>query len=100
MKMRTRKIGTITFGASLIAFGTAFLLHFFLPMITIQGVISFWPIIFIILGLEVLASTFRNREQDVVIYDKTGIILTALLVMFAMGMGIISLFMEYAIARM
>ena len=93
------KVGTVTFGISLIAFGTAFLIHFFLPVLTIQRMIVFWPVIFILLGLEVLLSTFTNKEEEVVVYDKTGIILTAVLVVFAMGMGMISLMMEYMMVR-
>lgn len=92
----THRIGTVTFGASLIAFGAAFLLHFFIPTVSVMTVISFWPVIFILLGLEVLVSTFHRQDDQITVYDKTGIILTALLVIFAMGMGVVSLMVDYA----
>lgn len=94
---RTHKIGTVTFGISLVAVGGAFLLHFFVPAINVATVISFWPVILILLGLEVLTGSFMNREEITVTYDKTGIILTALLVLFTMGMGMMSLVMEYVV---
>lgn len=85
---KMHKVGTLTLGGMLIAFGALFLLHIFLPAITFHIIFKLWPIIFIFLGLEVLFANF-NQKQEKLLYDKTAFVLIIILSFFAMGMAIV-----------
>lgn len=87
--MRTHKVGTITLGVTLIVCGIVFLLQSFIPFISFSMICRFWPVIFIILGLEILISNVRDKEGTF-IYDKGSIFLTFLITGFAMILGFIN----------
>ncbi|MDF2844988.1 MAG: hypothetical protein K0R00_3414 [Herbinix sp.] len=55
---KTHRVGTITLGGMLITFGTLFLLRIFVTTISYHIIFKLWPIIFILLGIEVLLSFF------------------------------------------
>ena len=93
--MRTHKVGTITLGMTLIICGIVFLLQMVIPVMTFSMVCRFWPLIFIILGLEILISNWRDKEGTFV-YDKGSIFLTFLVTGFAMILGLISQIVTYA----
>ena len=89
--IKTHRVGSVTFGATLVVIGYEFLVHF-------------WPLILILLGVEVLLGcrqkTFEIRdregklvEQSRVVYDTAAIILTMVLTLFALLMGTIDLAM-------
>ena len=91
--VRTHRVGTITAGLSLIAFGVMFVLHLFMNVISYELIFKLWPIILIGLGLEVL---FSNFIKDKMIYDKGAICLMFVLAIFAMGMaGMDWIFVHY-----
>lgn len=85
--VRVHRIGTITFGVSLLAMGILFLLHMFLPVITYQTVYRLWPVIFILLGIEILISN-QKEKSNTLIYDKAGVFLLLCMMTFAMVMGV------------
>ena len=58
--MRTRWIGSITLGITLIATGLVYLIEVFYPAFNVMGVLRFWPVILISLGIEVLAFSKKN----------------------------------------
>lgn len=91
----THKIGTLTLGAMLIAFGILFLLRIFVAGITFEIIIKLWPIIFIFLGLEILYANFKQKNSKLV-YDGTAIALIIVLTFFAMGMAIAEFCLECA----
>lgn len=78
------KVGTVTLGVSLIVFGCLFLVHIFYPALNYEMIFHAWPIIFILLGLEVLLGSKGNGF----VIDKSAIFLLIILTLFAMGMGI------------
>ncbi len=82
--VRTHRVGTITAGVALIAFGIMFILHLFVNAVTYEFIFKLWPLILIGVGLEVLISNIRT---DSVIYDKAAIVLMFILAFFAMGMA-------------
>ena len=82
--IRTHRVGSLTTGLSLIAFGVMFMLHLFSNIITYDMIFKLWPIILIGLGIEILLSNFA---QDKIIYDKAAIALMIVMAMFAMGMA-------------
>lgn len=86
-KTRVHRIGTITFGVSLLSMGILFLLHMFFPMISYQTIYQLWPVIFIMLGIEILILNYKEK-RNALIYDKAGVFLMFCMMTFAMIMGI------------
>ena len=91
-QMRTHRVGTITAGLSMIAFGVLFLLHILFQNVSYELIFRLWPVILIGLGLELLASA---RGKDTFVYDKAAIFLLILLTFFAMGMAGADLVFRY-----
>ena len=87
--MKTHRVGTVTLGITLVSIGIFFLLGLFIstPIYTI--VFKGWPIIFIILGVEILVGNAK-KEQIEFVYDKVAIWLTVILTLFAMFLAVFS----------
>lgn len=85
---KTHRIGTITLGGLLITFGLLFLLRIFITTLSYGIIFKLWPLIFILLGIEILIANFRQKESSL-IYDKTAFALIIILSFFAMGMSIV-----------
>lgn len=96
--VKTHRVGTITLGGMLVAFGVLFLLRIFLTGLSYEIIFRLWPIIFIFLGLEILIANFRQKEEKL-IYDKTAFALIIILSFFAMGMAVTELCLHYANAH-
>ena len=90
--VRTHRVGSITTGLSLIAFGVLFVLHLFMNVISYEMIFKLWPVILIGLGVEVLLSNFAGDKQ---VYDKGAICLMFVIAIFAMGMAGAELLMKY-----
>lgn len=99
--IRIRRVGSITFGMVLVTTGFLFLTETFLPNLDYRFVFRFWPIILILLGIEVLMSTRQKSweildltgkvvEQNKVIYDVPAIVLTMFLIGFSLVMGMVN----------
>ena len=99
--IRIRRVGSITFGVVLVTTGILFLTETFLPNLDYWIMFRFWPIILILLGIEVLMSTRQKSweildetgkvvEQNKVIYDVPAIVLTMFLVGFSLVMGVVN----------
>lgn len=86
--MRVHRVGTFTLGATLIACGVVFLLQQIIPALTFSMVCRLWPVIFIVLGIEILISNWRDKEGTF-IYDKGSIFLSFLVTCFAMVLGFV-----------
>lgn len=84
--MRTRRVGTFTLGADLIIFGILFMLRVFTNIISYSMVFKLWPVLFILLGIEIIMGNTKEKESNV-IYDGYAIFLIVLLTIFAMGMA-------------
>ncbi|MBK5242010.1 hypothetical protein [Clostridium sp.] len=93
--IKGRRVGTFTTGIVLVMFGIMFLLRLIYPGINYLLISSLWPIILIILGIEIILAYLINKE-DIMKYDFGAIILIILVSFFAMGMGC----MEYIITHM
>ncbi len=90
-----RRVGTLTAGIILVVFGVMFLLRLTTANINISLIVSFWPIILVLLGIEIIVAYIINKEEKMK-YDFSAIILVIILVLFAMGMGIA----EFAITHL
>lgn len=84
--MKTRKVGTLTLGTTLITFGLLFLIRIFTDIISYHAVMKLWPLIFIFLGIEIIYSYF-NKKEDTFTYDAAAILIIITLSVFAMGMA-------------
>lgn len=100
--MKVRRIGSFTCGAILVTAGIAFLLHQFIPSITYEAIFSFWPVILILLGVEILVSNalcrYNNKTTEKCVefkYDFAAVVLIFILTLFSMGMGIVDRCIEY-----
>ncbi len=99
--IRIRRVGSFTFGIVMIAVGILFLLNLFFRELNCIMILRFWPIILILLGIEVLlgcrAKTWevvdpagRVIEQSKIVYDVPAIILTMVLIGFAFCMAVLN----------
>lgn len=89
---RIHKVGTITLGIGLVGIGALFLAHMFLPEMSYEFIYKVWPVIFILLGIEILLANGRRNGEFV--YDKTAIGLVAFLIIFSMFMAVIGFAVE------
>ena len=96
--MRTRRVGSITCGILMIFFGILFMVHMFYPALSLEVIMKLWPLVLIGLGGELIASNIRKEdEEEVLKYDKGAIFLIFLFTGFAIVMGFIEYFMNYAV---
>ena len=93
--IKGRRVGTFTTGIVLVIFGIMFLLRLINPSINYLLIASMWPLILIILGIEIIVAYIINKEA-IMKYDFSAIILIIMVSFFAMGMGC----MEYVITHM
>ena len=61
--MKSRKIGVFTLGISLVVFGVLFMVRVFVPWFDFVRVMQFWPVVLILLGIEVLVSALLPRKE-------------------------------------
>ncbi len=93
--MKSRRIGTLTLGATLVVFGLLFMIHIFSIAISYEFIMKLWPIIFIFLGTEVLVSYFQDKEGKIT-YDGGAIFIMIMLTTFAIGMACVEWCFNYA----
>jgi len=84
--IRGRRVGTFTSGIVLIMVGIIFLLRLIYPSINYYFIASLWPLVLIILGIEIIVAYIINKEE-IMRYDFGAIIILVLLSFFSMGMG-------------
>lgn len=83
--MRTRRLGTLTLGASLVIFGVLFLISKISGAITYELIFTLWPCILILLGIEIIATYIINKDT-VMKYDGVSIFLLIALSFFSIAM--------------
>ena len=94
------RVGTITAGITLVLTGVLFLVRLFFPFFDPYEMIRFWPVLLIMLGIEVLlASSGKTcrvmneeggmEEQQKMVYDFPAILLMIMVACFSMCMGIL-----------
>jgi hypothetical protein len=93
--LKGRRVGTFTAGITLIVFGVLFILHTFIQTLNYNFIFSLWPVILILLGIEIVISYIINKD-DKIRYDGGAIALIIILAIFAMGMGGIEFVFEHS----
>ncbi|WP_294853731.1 hypothetical protein [uncultured Oscillibacter sp.] len=79
---RERRVGTFTFGVTLVAAGLAMTAALFYPALDLRVFLRFSPLVLILLGTEVLLS---SRKEGRIKYDWLGMLLSFFLVLLALG---------------
>ncbi|MEH6991987.1 hypothetical protein V7075_04660 [Neobacillus drentensis] len=87
--MRTWRVGTFSMGASLVFLGLFLFLSRFLGFDLVHVMTAWWPILLIVLGIEILLYLFFSRQEKPVLkYDFLSIFFVGLLgsvgIVFAM----------------
>jgi hypothetical protein len=89
--MRTWRVGTISMGASLLFLGVFLLLSQFAGWDLTRVMISWWPIILIVLGIEILVYLFLAKsEKPILKYDFLSIFFVGIIGMAGIGFAVIS----------
>lgn len=79
---RIHRVGSITCGVVLVAAGILYLLATFWKTIPLGLVFHLWPVILILLGVEILLSRVLSGER--MQYDKTAIWIMVMMILFSM----------------
>ena len=99
-EIRVRRVGSFTFGIVLILTGILSLVRLFFPAFNFCLIYRFWPVILILLGIEVLAGTMHKnyevvdekgtvKEQSKLVYDVPAILLMVVLTGFTMCLALV-----------
>lgn len=86
MNSSERRTGTLTLSLGLMIFGVFFILNKLFPALSMEYLITYWPVILILLGIEILVSYFVS-DKSLVKYDGYAIFLIILLVMFSFALA-------------
>lgn len=94
--LRVRRVGSVTFGLTLILFGILFLLHMALPSLDYEVIFHFWPVVFILLGVEILVENHKSGTPGCkFVYDFPAILMLVLMLLFAMMMAAVDISIQY-----
>ncbi|MFE8697103.1 hypothetical protein ACFYKT_12230 [Cytobacillus sp. FJAT-53684] len=89
--MRTWRVGTFSMGASLLFLGIFLLLSQLFGMDLMHVMISWWPIILIVLGIEILVFLFLSRQEKPFLkYDFLSIFFVGIIGTIGIGFAILS----------
>lgn len=88
-----RRVGTLTTGIILVVFGIMFLMRIVFKNINYDIIISLWPVVFILLGIEVIASYVVNKQEKIR-YDAWGIFLVIIMSFFSMAMAAVQIVIQ------
>ena len=91
--MKERRVGTFTFGISLILFGVLFLIKTIFKSFNYAFIFHMWPIMLIMLGGEIIYYTLRFNDKHFK-YDIGGMFMICFLILFAMGMAGVEFLMD------
>ncbi|WP_333861217.1 LiaI-LiaF-like domain-containing protein [Clostridium sp.] len=90
--IKGRRVGTFTSGVILVVFGIMFLVHSAFGNISYELIISLWPVILILIGIEIIAAYIVNKDEKIR-YDIGAIVIVMVLCVFAMIMGVMQFIM-------
>ncbi|MDD3023098.1 MAG: hypothetical protein PHE26_04285 [Syntrophomonadaceae bacterium] len=85
--MRQWRVGTFSMGLLLFCTGIGLLYAQFQPLLVVESIFKWWPVIFIILGIEVLLQSYLKKgEESKIKYDIFSILIIFFIVMTGMGL--------------
>ena len=78
--MRTWRVGTFSMGASLLFLGLFLFFSKFLGLDLVQVMTAWWPLLLVVLGIEILLYLFLSRQEKPVLkYDFLSIFFVGVL---------------------
>lgn len=84
--MKIKRVGTISMGVMLIAFGVILFLSLINKFSALNMVLKMWPVVLILIGLEVLWYRYASKDEGVVIkYDLFSIFLIFIILILNIG---------------
>lgn len=83
---RERKVGTMTTGLALVAFGILFLLRSVIPGLDYELILSLWPLILISMGIELISYHIFAEELQLRL-DGGAVCLLFMLGVFSFAMA-------------
>ena len=92
--LKGRRVGTATTGLVLVATGVLFLLRLFNPHFDPALYFSLWPVILILLGIEILIA-YAVNSQEKLKYDGGAIVILILMTLFSMALCGLDIAMQY-----
>ena len=88
--IQTRRVGSVTFGLTLICFGIMFLIHIVVPALRYDIIFRMLPIVFILLGIEILVENYKSSQAEYkLVYDFAAVIMLAIMLFFAMMLAVV-----------
>lgn len=94
--MRTHRVGTTTCGLVLVLYGILFLLRWALPFLNYGIIFELWPVVLIMLGLEILIGcTGRRSQKRNFKYDFGSVLIILVMMGFSMIMAAVDYGMYY-----
>lgn len=95
-EIQTRRVGSVTFGITLVCYGIFFLAHIFVPVVRYSFIFRCWPVIFILLGGEILVENYKCRTKEwKMVYDFPAVIMLGIMLLFAMVMAAVDFELSY-----
>ncbi len=92
----SRRVGSVTFGLTLILFGILFLVHIVLPTLHYELIFRLWPVVFILLGGDILDENHRSiAKKCSFIYVFPAIVMLGMMMLFAMVMAAVDYSITY-----
>ena len=78
--MRTWRVGTFSMGASLVFLGLILFFSRFLDLNLVQVMTSWWPLLLVVLGIEILLYLILSRQEKPLLkYDFLSIFFVGLI---------------------
>ncbi|WHY78113.1 hypothetical protein QNH20_02820 [Neobacillus sp. WH10] len=89
--MRTWRVGTFSMGASLLFLGLFLFFSKFLDLNLVQIMTAWWPLLLIVLGIEILLYLFLSRQEKPMLkYDFLSIIFVGVIGMVGIGFAVLN----------
>ncbi|WP_054957371.1 hypothetical protein [Paenibacillus dakarensis] len=88
--VRQWRVGTLSMGISLLFLGISVLIAQWKGPELLESALKWWPIIFIMLGLEIVGYTLFFRKGEYVKYDVFSILIIGFLTICCLGMAALS----------
>lgn len=88
--VRQWRVGSLSMGLSLLLLGVFFLASRWQGTEVFDSALEWWPIVFIMLGIEVVCYTLFFRKGDYVRYDVFSILLIGFLTICCLGLAALS----------
>lgn len=85
--MRKWRVGTLSLGILMIVLGVAILAAQFKQVTILDMLLTWWPLILVLIGVEILVQVYTAREEQPKIkYDAFSMLIIFIMVFFSIGM--------------